>query len=298
MYLGDSNGEDEFVNGLIEFNVVTNTIGYNLQVKHQNGRATGLGSPANGQTLIRHNVFHKTDTSSSGGAARPNVLVGHWPLTGDGSDDHYLIYGNFFFQNPSENLFQGEGNIAFYQNLLVTNSGGAIAIQPHNDVPKSIRVFQNTVLSVGTGIHVSGGNPGFTQEVVGNAVFSDFPLNGGDQIDNVTDDFDQASVYLNNPSGDPLLGTLDLYPVGGLIGSLLDLSNMLSYEAWDLDFNGSARNGTVRGAYVGQGVNPGWVLAIEVKCLLGAGTPLWDQWPSLSVISLIAQLGSTCSAPP
>lgn len=298
MYLGDSNGEDEFVNGLIEFNVVTNTIGYNLQVKHQIGRATGLGSPASGQTTIRHNVFHKSASSSVGGAARPNLLVGHWPLSGAGMNDHYQIYGNFFFENPSENLFQGEGNIAFYQNLLVSTTGGAIAIQPHNDVPKSIRVFQNTVVSLGTGIQVSGGDPGFTQWVVGNAVFSDFPLNGGSQVDNITDDLDQADSYLVSPYGDPLAGTLNLYPIGGLNGAPIDLSAMTTFEAWDLDFNGSARPGTYRGAYAGSGSNPGWMLGIGHKCLLSLGGPLWELWPNESVLALLQTLSSQCLIPP
>jgi hypothetical protein len=36
MYLGNSNGDAPFVNGIIEYNLVKNTIGYNLQIKHQN----------------------------------------------------------------------------------------------------------------------------------------------------------------------------------------------------------------------------------------------------------------------
>ncbi|MCB1044572.1 MAG: hypothetical protein KDC35_16645 [Acidobacteria bacterium] len=296
LYLGDSNGEDEFANGLIEFNVITNTIGYNMQIKHQNGRA--VGSPANGQTIIRHNVFNKTDSSSTGGNARPNLLVGHWPDSGPGANDIYLIYGNLFFGNPSENLFQGEGHIAFYQNLLVSSTGGAVAIQPHNGVPKTIHLFQNTIVSAGTGIFVTGGDPGFSQLMVGNAVFSDNPLVGGTQMDNVTDDYDQAGTYLNNPFGDPVVGTLDLFPMAGVNSLPMDLSAMVGYEDWDLDFNASPRPGTYRGAYAGDGVNPGWNPQIDTKCLLGSGIPDWELWPIQSILQLLLQIGGQCLTPP
>lgn len=295
IYFGDSNGEAEFVNGLVEFNTITNTLGYNLQIKHQNGRAAGI--PPNAQTIIRHNSFHKSNTSNGGPDARPNVLVGHWPLTGNGMDDVYLVYGNFFFENPTENLFQGEGNIAFYQNLCVSSSGGAVAIQPHQDVPKTIRVFQNTILSAGTGISVVGGDISYTQLVTGNAVFSNFPLNGGTQTDNLTDDLNQADAYLNNPFGDPLAMSLDLYPLNGLNGSPLDLTAMTSYEDWNKDFNGTSRPGTFRGGYAGEGNNPGWVLGVGMKCLIGSFSNSWEQWPTVSVIDLILSLQSQCHTP-
>ena len=73
--------------------------------------------------VIRRNVFSKSSNSSTGSLARPNLLVGHSPLSGTGVDDRYEIYGNFFFQNPTEALFQGEGNVALYDNLFVNASG-------------------------------------------------------------------------------------------------------------------------------------------------------------------------------
>lgn len=147
IYLGDSNGEQEFVAGLIEHNLITDSLGYNLQIKHQNGRDTGLGIPAQATTIIRHNVLSKAANAAGGGDARPNLLVGHWPLAGAGSTDVYQIYGNLLWQNPTgEPLFQGEGNIAFHHNLLVNSQGPAVWIQPHEDVPREIHVFQNTVV--------------------------------------------------------------------------------------------------------------------------------------------------------
>jgi hypothetical protein len=113
IYLGDSDGSAPFIAGLIEHNLIIDTLGYNLQVKHQKTRPDIAGIPeGENVTIIRHNVFSKAEGGSEAPMARPNVLVGHWPLSGPGMDDRYLVYGNLFYQNPHEALFQGEGNIA------------------------------------------------------------------------------------------------------------------------------------------------------------------------------------------
>ncbi len=268
MYFGDSDGEAAFVHSLVEHNLVLDTLGYNLQVKHQNSREVGLGAPAAGVTVLRHNVFSKAQGAAGGGNARPNLLVGHWPLSGPGSDDDYLIYGNFFYQNPTEALFQGEGNVVFYDNLLVNDAGPAVHIQPHNDVPKRIRLVQNTVVAGTTGLAVTGGDPGFAQLVAGNAVFAATPLSGGEQLDNVADSHAAAGSYLTNPDGQLTGPTdrLDLFPLPGqLAGAAIDLSGLTGYAAWNEDFNATPRPGTFRGAYAGEGVNPGWTLALERK---------------------------------
>jgi hypothetical protein len=267
LYLGDSDGEQEFVNGLIEHNLVVDTLGYNLQIKHQNGRDVGLGMPADAVTVIRHNVFSKADNAAGGDGARPNLLLGHWPLSGPGADDDYLVYGNFFYQNPTgEALLQAEGNVIVYANLFVNDVGSAVLIQPHNDVPKRIRIFQNTVVASATGLQVVGGDPAFEQRLIGNASFAAVPLAGGTELDNVTDAYAAASAYLVNPdgvlSGD--VDRLDLYPLPGtLSGAALDLSGLESYDDWDRDFNGTPRSGLFRGAYAGEGANPGWLPALE-----------------------------------
>ena len=268
IYLGNSDGEDSFVEGLIEHNLIVDTVGYNLQIKHQNQRETALGQPATSTTIIRHNVFSKANGGAVGGAARPNLLVGHWPLTGPGADDDYLIYGNLFFHNPTEALFQGEGNVVFYGNLLLNDSGPAVHIQPHNDEPRRIRLFQNTVVASTTGLQVIGGLGGFTRQLTGNAVFASTPLVGGIQTDNVSDSFAAAASYLVNPGGEIAGPTdrLDLYPLpGALSGAAIDLSGLSAYEDWNRDFNGDPRPGTFRGAYAGEGANPGWTLALERK---------------------------------
>lgn len=268
LYLGNSTGEDEFAHGLVEFNLVRDTLGYNMQIKHQNGRATAFGSPPNGRTIIRHNVFSKAQNGATGPNARPNLLVGHWPLTGAGSNDVYEIYGNFFHQNPTEALFQGEGNLAFYANLLLNDFGPAVNVQPHMDLPRLIRVFGNTVVATDTGIRVTGGDPGYTQRVVGNAVFAGTPLSGGTQIDNLAGAYANAPGSLNNPFGAIAGATnrLDLYPLpGALLGNPIDRSGLSLYDDWDRDFSGNVQGGSRRGAYAGDGQNPGWMLALERK---------------------------------
>jgi hypothetical protein len=64
---------------------------------------------------------------------------------GAGSEDDYAVYGNFFYQNRNEALFQGEGNVALYSNLFVNEYGDAIRIQPHNDIQRRIVIAFNTV---------------------------------------------------------------------------------------------------------------------------------------------------------
>ena len=104
-------------------------------------------------TIIRHNVFAKPNAGLAD-SARPNVLVGHFPRTGPGVEDTYAIYGNFFYQNRHEALFQGEGNVALYANVFVNDYGDAVRIQPHNDVPRRIVIAYNTVLAKDVGIVV------------------------------------------------------------------------------------------------------------------------------------------------
>lgn len=265
MYLGDSDGSDPFVAGLIEYNVIRDTIGYNAQIKHQLERPAVAGMPvARSATVIRHNVFSKSANSSTGSLARPNLLLGHQPPSGAGANDYYLVYGNFFYQNPSEALFQAEGNVAFYSNVMLNEGGSAVRIQPHYDVPKTISIVGNTIVAQGTGVSVTGGASGFVQRVVANAVFAGIPLTGGTQSDNVVGSLASAASALRAPFAP--LGQLDLYPLGGaLLGTAPNLSDLNELIELDRDFNGAPRNWSRRGAYSGEGLNPGWRLALDTK---------------------------------
>ena len=99
IYLGDSDGTSPFVAGIVEDNLVENPIGYDMQIKYQIARPFVTGMPT-GQsfTIIRNNAFIKNNQLSPAGD-RPNVLVGGFPASGNGSTDMYEIYGNFFFHN-------------------------------------------------------------------------------------------------------------------------------------------------------------------------------------------------------
>lgn len=275
MYLGNSPGTEPFMAGLIEYNLIYDTIGYNTEIKHQNTREDLRDLPelplAPAKTIIRHNVFSKANNASTGSKARPNLLVGHFPDAGLGKDDIYEIYGNVFYQNPTgEPLFQGEGNIAFYNNLVINtvDPDGALAavlIRPHNGVPKMIRVFHNTIVSRNRGISISGGDPAYQQVVVGNAIFSGNPVQAPTAIDNVTDTFDRAPDYLVAPFAP--MGQINLMPkFGQLLGPPIDTQSFADvFSDWHLDFNGTPHQFVRRGAYAGEGVNPGWQVALERK---------------------------------
>jgi hypothetical protein len=187
MYFGDSDGTDAFVGGVIEGNRIAATLGYNLQIKHQKPRSTEYTDRYD--TVIRYNVFSKQD-ALPGSLARPNVLLGHLPLTGAGSEDRYLVYGNLFLHNSGEALLQAEGRVAVYDNVFINGSGDAIHIQPHNDVPRDMAIFSNTVLASGVGIQVrrAEGTP-YRQRVIANVVAAATPLRGGETAHNVTLDY-------------------------------------------------------------------------------------------------------------
>jgi len=184
MYFGDSDGSDPFVAGVIDGNRVSGTLGYNLQIKHQKYRPPGVVDRHD--TVIRYNLFSKQD-ALPGTQARPNVLLGHFPLAGAGSEDRYLVYGNLFLHNPSEALLQAEGRVAMYDNIFINGSGDAIRIQPHNDVPRDMDIFSNTVLASGTGIQVrKAEHSAYHQRLFGNVVAATTPMLGGEAAHNVT----------------------------------------------------------------------------------------------------------------
>jgi hypothetical protein len=265
MYLGQSNGTAPFVRGVIEYNTVLDTLGYNMQIKHQVARPTGIGLPTgDSRTIIRHNVWSKGSNSASGDMARPNVLVGHFPVSGMGSNDRYEIYGNFFFGNPTEALFQGEGNLVVHDNIFVNASGSAIHIQPHHDKPRAVTVYHNTVVASGEGILVYGGDSAYRQAISANSVFAGSTIFGPNQTYNVTGTYAAATNYFNAPHAP--IGTLDLYPKQGkLAGMAISLTSFSAYQDGARDFNGKARVGAIRGAYEGEGANPGWKLALSRK---------------------------------
>ena len=273
MYFGNSDGTSPFVNGLIEHNLVVDTIGYNLQIKHQLPRPTNVGLPTgDSRIVIRHNVFSKQNNAATGALARPNVLVGHFPLSGSGSNDRYEIYGNFFHQNPVDALFQGEGNIVLHDNVFVNASGSAVNITSHNDKPRNVTVYHNTVVANGNGIRIANADSGYVQKIIANAVFAATPVSGPNQQGNLTGSYASAADFLVAPVA--ALGSLDLFPKAGqLAGTATDLAQFGGFTDGARDFNGSTRTGVHRGAYEGDGSNPGWRLALSIKPPAGDASP-------------------------
>jgi len=279
MYLGDSSGNDPFVAGLIENNLIIDTIGYNIEIKHQNQRPTNIGMPSGlSKTIIRRNVFTKANQASTGNMSRPNLLVGHYPLSGVGANDSYEIYGNFFYQNPTEALFQGEGNVALYDNVFVNDFGPAVHIQAHNDKPRTINVFHNTIVSQGTGIKVSGVDTAYPQQVIANAIFAGTPLQLATHVSeqaNIHDNYAAAATYLVSPVGAINASTLDLYPSAGKLRDIpIDMSSLSSFPDYNLDFNGDSRDGSYRGAYGGEVLNHGWQLQLAIMPVPGTALAL------------------------
>ncbi|MBK1692157.1 hypothetical protein CKO33_08245 [Ectothiorhodospira mobilis] len=260
LYLGQPDGSAPFIAGLIENNAIRRTLGYNLQIKHQEIRAPAPGIPTEpGQTVIRHNLFSKAERASNGASARPNLLVGHWPPEGPGRHDRYLIYGNLFHENPHERLFQGEGNVALYNNLFFNSRGPGILIMPHNDVPKAIHILQNTLVTAGTGIRITGVHPDHPQQVSGNALFSPEPLQVVDAIptgENFTAPLEAAEHHLHAP--DPHLDHLDLYPRPNRLGRDNNSSATGPLPHLDRDYNHRPRKRSTWGAFDGASTrNPG-----------------------------------------
>ncbi len=249
MYFGDSDGSDSFFDSLIEGNRIFDTVGYGIQIKHQHARPAGLDLPAAPRsTVIRRNVIVKGRVAVSPELARPSLLVGHWPLSGAGSNDRYLIYQNLLFDNPSESLFQGEGNIALYNNLLVNPRGEGVRIQPHNDKPREVAVFNNTIVAAALGVEFVGGEPGYGRLFTHNLVYGNPPLHSEVDGENLTGAYDRAreAFVALNPT-DP--SRLDHTPRAGAPSPQFGLgADWLALPSAQQDHIGRPRPGASFGA--------------------------------------------------
>jgi hypothetical protein len=256
MYLGNSDGSAPFVGGLIEGNLIVDTVGYNLQIKHQRARPAIMPNESM-QTVIRGNVFSKANGGSVGKLARPNVLLGHFPLSGAGMEDEYRVYGNFFHDNPHESLLQAEGNVSLHDNIVVNSHGDAVRIQPHHAEPRRVLLSHNTIVARGIGIGVGGGNIQFRQAVVANAVFAGTPVQGGEQRWNVTGPYEAAGEMLVAPFA--RLGELDFSP---RIEQIVSASPHANKEplTGGRDFYGRCRDVSVVGAVLVRGRTTPWRL--------------------------------------
>jgi hypothetical protein len=266
IYLGNSDGTLPFVDGVIEDNLIENPVGYCMEIKYQLPWPSVPGMPNTPtSTIIRNNVFIKNDQPSPDGN-RPNLLVGGFPSSGPGSSNLYEIYGNFFYHNPREALFQGSGRISFHDNIRVDGQYAA-AVFRDQDLPLQLAyVYNNTIYTTQSGIYF-GSLARIADAVIGNLVFAATAITGSiaHASDNMTDTFANAVHYVKAPS--LTLGVMDFYPLAGQAqGPSLVLSAFTGNADYDLDFN-RERKGTFtfRGAYAGSGTNPGWQLQDAIK---------------------------------
>ena len=276
LYLGNSDGNDPFIGGLIEDNLIENPIGYCMEIKWQLPRPQVMGMPTNPTTtIIRNNVFIKNDDPSPDGD-RPNLLVGGFPDTGPGASDRYEIYGNVFFHNPRESLFQGSGRVTLHDNVFVDAPGERAMLFRDHDLPlKLAYAYDNTIYGTAIGIDFGSAAPQ-GDAVAGNLVFAETPITGliANQHDNLTDTVANAALYVKAPS--TTLGQMDFYPLAGqCMAASTDESLVANDTDYALDFNCTPRGSfTYRGAYAGSGANPGWSLAdgIEPSKACGQGS--------------------------
>lgn len=269
LYLGQPDGTAPFVDGLVEHNLVRDTIGYNMQIKHQEPWADE-GVPDipedAARTVIRHNVFSKATGGATGGNARPNVLLGHFPLDGPGSDHHYLVYGNLFYGNPTDqSLLQSDSSLAVFSNLFYNADGPAVRIRNHNAQPRNVAFMGNTLVTKGTALLLRDVDAGYSQTVGGNLVFADrayasdiSPQSGTDE----TGDFDTAEGVLSDPfPSQGHLPALHLHSPG-VLPSTASWALPGWVEADLVDFDGNPRPGESPGAYVDS---PCWTLEKAVR---------------------------------
>lgn len=262
LYLGNSTGDDPFVAGVIEGNRVYDPEGYCMEIKHQNARPTGIGLPTgDSRTIIRNNVFIKTDRASGSGD-RPNLLFGGFPDTGIGSNDLYEVYGNFICHNPREALVQATGRFTIHDNLFVDQTatfGGAIVVTNHQGkTVKLANIYNNTIYSTYRGVYFA--SAATADQVIGNLIFSATPFGGtiANQSNNLTATVAAAGTYVASPS--ITLGSMNFYPLAGqCTGAALNLAQFNTDSHYNLDFNGTSKGTfTYRGCYAGSGTNPGW----------------------------------------
>ncbi|MBK8253351.1 MAG: right-handed parallel beta-helix repeat-containing protein [Polyangiaceae bacterium] len=268
LYLGNSNYDEPFVGGLIEHNLIKDTIGYGMQIKNQNPWPNHPALPAaDSKTIIRHNVFIKNDQPSPDGV-RPNLFIGSPPQSGVGSGSITEVYGNVFYHNShDEGLVQATGRVSIHDNLFIDASDEALLLQTHDGFPLVYAtVYNNTIYGAKRGI-VFGSAASEKGLVFGNLVFADSPIEGspGSQENNIVGAIADAAQYVSAPG--TTLGQIDFYPLPDKVtGTSLNFADVQSDTAVMCDFNGAPKGeGIFRGAYAGQGDNPGFQVAAEIK---------------------------------
>jgi hypothetical protein len=153
-----------------------------------------------------------------------------------------------------------------HDNVFVDVAGTAIVLRNHDLSLKLAHVYNNTIYAAGEGIYF-GSAASQGAAVVGNLGFSPLPIGGSapPSQGNLVDLPGNAGSYVKAASATP--GVMDFYPLPGKCqGPALDLSTFSGQTDFARDFNGTSKGAfTFRGAYAGEGTNPGWGLAAALK---------------------------------
>jgi hypothetical protein len=169
---------------------------------------------------------------------------------------------------------QAEARLAIHDNVFVSSGPGAINLGDHNGSLVLAYVYNNTIYGPDRGILLRN-TPDEDSALVGNLVFADSGKSGSfaTESGNIFDSVGNADNYVANPS--LVLGQMDFYPVAGQAeGAALDLDAFSAHVDFDVDFNGDDKGArTFRGAYAGDGTNPGWQLDEAIKNTEGAPPP-------------------------
>jgi hypothetical protein len=270
LYLGNSNGEEPFIQGIIEHNLIHDPIGYCMEIKFQKQRAPVEGMPTEpGSTVIRHNVFVKSDAPSPD-EDRPHLLVGGFPQEGLGAEDRYEIYGNLFFHNPRESMLQASGRVSIHDNVFVDcprPEYAAITLRDHDLPLRLAHVYRNTICQTARGIRIAT-VPDQGYAVVGNLMFAEQPLvlqSGVKPTNNLTFPSSEASQYLT-AVGDGIVD-LDLHPRSSPNPRpALNLTPFANDIGFDRDFDGILEHTAVRyGAYSSLGSAQSWKPSLTRK---------------------------------
>lgn len=272
MYLGRPDGTAPFIGGLIEHNVIVDPVGYDIEIKHQNAWPVDAGLPAGvNVTVLRHNVFAKSDRPSPSGD-RPNVVVDGVPEVGPGANDRFEIYGNLFFHNPRESLLQVSGRVSIHDNLFVdAATAPAVRVMDHNGKRvKLVTIYRNTFFTPGTAVRFTSSASEWSL-VAANLFLSSTATAGtvGAERGNLVFPLAMAASIVRRPI--VRLPELDLTPidfsrVSGSPVALAEVSGDLDFGA---DFNGVRRtNAEGRGAYFTE-LPCAWTPSETVKWLGG-----------------------------
>ena len=267
MYLGNSDGRQPFIAGLIEHNLVRDTIGYNVQIKHQLPWPGDKVDLPQGRTatIIRHNVFGKGRNSSTGRMARPNLLVGDVPSTGPGSEKPLRDLRQPVPSESFRGAVPGRGQPrALCERVREPCGSGNRHPAAQRCRARRAGLRQHDRRRPTPASSIERGSAANVQRVDANVVFADPPIVAPKPVRERRRRLRGRGAPPRRPARAP--GKLDLSPRPGMVrGPMIDVGEWRSFTDWDRDFDGRPRNWTLRGAYARERGRLGLVAATRAQ---------------------------------